>query len=106
MGTEANLAVRTYPHADRRSERGQGVGRVRTTEGQQVSIEAHPNLHAVGLQISIFKAMRSCLRGPAAEHEAQSEHVILSVSDHILELVVELSIKLDAEFREERPPDA
>ena len=65
-----------------------------------MSILAHPNVHAIGLTVDIIEALRHRLRGRAAR--IPFSRVLDLVEGDLQHFVVDLSIKLDEAFDNER----
>jgi hypothetical protein len=58
-----------------------------------VSIEAHPNLHAVGLQVDILKAIEARLRGKGLE--IPKARLMTEINSPILYFVMEIDNIVD-----------
>lgn len=61
-----------------------------------MSVENHPNLHAVGLTLDISNALIHRVRGEAAE--VPFAEILKTLEQEIQDFVVGISIKLDKAF--------
>jgi malonyl CoA-acyl carrier protein transacylase len=64
-----------------------------------MSIENHPNLHAVGMTVDITSSLMNRLRGKAAEQPVAD--VLGLLKEDIQDFVVKVSTKLDETFQNE-----
>lgn len=65
-----------------------------------MSLENHPNIHAVGMTIDVTDIIRKRLRGDAAEKEFGD--ILPELSDDIQDFVLCISCKLDKMFPENK----
>lgn len=62
-----------------------------------MSVERHPNIHAVGFTMDIFSSFKDRLRGPAAAL-VNRQAAMTILSEEITNFIVKVSTRLDDEI--------